>query len=355
MSRRKFQIKLPLRMKVNKAGDQESLNLNVFRNLHFYKLNHQKKAFQHFVKPLLSGIPLLDQVTLEYELNPKGGHRLDLMNVGSIVDKFFSDALVENGIIPDDDYKHLGKATFSFGRLCPEDPHVLVTIIETISRKGTPMRILLDQEEIRQALEAFIKTMGLPGAAGVELTVNDLGEVEAEILTNLRSVKASTNAESDSDEDDKNQSVNSTGESQSRKRGGRVPGSKNKPKADTNVQAPTSSGSTGSAQGAGDRATGSNSLFPEDGDESDENEGLEVGELDLSGDSFDSSDEERGDEEEEDDLFKTNRSSPRGNLSGDSASGSFEKPTTENDDGSDEEETSPTPVKSNRPSIFDAD
>lgn len=348
--RRKFQIKLPLRMKVNKAGDQESLNLNVFRNLHFYKLNHQKKAFQSFMKPLLSGIPPMETIRLEYQLNPKGGHRLDMMNVGSIVDKFFSDALVENGIIPDDDYKHLDKATFSFGRLCPEDPHVLVTIIETKPRKEAHMRILLDQEEIRQALEAFVQTMGLPGAAGVELTVNDDGEVEAEIMTNLRSAKKNVVVDEDDDED---QPVTSTEEPPRRKRGGRVPGSKNKPKVTADVQATAASGASGAAQGTGDSAGGSTSLFPEDGDESDEDEGLEVGELDLSGNGSDSFEGE-GDEDE-DDLFSTNGSSPRGNPSGDSDSGSSEDPDAENETGSDEEEASTAPVKSNRPSIFDAD
>jgi hypothetical protein len=349
--RRKFQIKLPLRMKVNKAGDQESLNLNVFRNLHFYKLNHQKKAFQVFVKPLLSGIPPMETIRLEYQLNPKGGHRLDMMNVGSIVDKFFSDALVENGIIPDDDYKHLDKATFSFGRLCPEDPHVLVTIIETKPRKETHMRILLDQEEIRQALEAFVQTMGLPGAAGVELTVNEDGEVEAEIMTNLRLIKAPTHAYPTSDESgDEDQSVTSSDEPPRRKRGGRVPGSKNKPKVSTDVQATASGGSSGASEGAGDGAVGKADLFSEDGDESDEDDGIEVGDLDISGDSSDSSGDEG--EEEDDDLFSTDGSSPRGNHSGDSDSGSSEDPTTE-DDESGEEETSAPAVK--RPSIFDAD
>jgi len=345
--RRKFQIKLPLRMKVNKAGDQESLNLNVFRNLHFYKLNYQKKAFQAFVKPLLSGIPPMETIRLLYQLNPKGGSRLDMMNVGSIIDKFFSDALVENGIIPDDDYKHLDQATFSFGRICPEDPHVLVTIIETLPRKETHMRILLDQEEIRSALEAFVQTMGLPGAAGVELTVNDDGDVEAEIMTNLRPVKAGALTV----EDYEGQPVTSTEEPPRRKRGGRVPGSKNKPKVNTNVQTTASSGSAGASEGVGRGAVTAGDLFPEDGDESDEDEeGLEVGELDIGGDGADSTE---GEGDEDDDLFSTKGSAPRGNPSGDSDSGSSEDPEAEDDDGSDEEETAAPAVK--RPSIFDAD
>jgi hypothetical protein len=343
--RRKFQIKLPLRMKVNKAGDQESLNLNVFRNLHFYKLNHQKKAFQAFVKPLLSGIPPMETIRLRYELNPKGGHRLDMMNVGSIIDKFFSDALVENGIIPDDDYKHLDKATFSFGRICPEDPHVLVTIIETEPRKETPMRILLDQSEIQSALEAFVKTMGLEGATGVELSlVGD--EIQAEIIMNGASGWTSINNAATQ------VSTTETTSDQSRKRGGRVPGSKNKPKVTTNVQATASGGSAGPSEGAGDGAIGKADLFSEDGDESDEDEdGLEVGDLDLSGDSSDSTE---GEGDEDDDLFSTDGSAPRGNPSGDSDSGSSEDPDAE-DDESGEEETSAPAVKSNRPSIFDAD
>jgi hypothetical protein len=336
---REFTIKLPMRMKINKHGELESLNLNVYRNLHFYKLNYQKKAFQDFVKPLLCGLPAMEAVSLHYEINPKGGSRLDTMNVGSIVDKFFSDALVINGIIPDDDYKHVVGNSFSFGSLCPENPHVLVTITETKPRKETPMRILLDQDEIQQALEAFVKTMGLPGASGVELTVNG-DEIQAEIIMNgvisgAVNVPSSTNTP--------------TSDQPPKRRGGRVLGSKNKPKEPVNVATDTEAGNDLSGSGAAESGEEEN-LDSEAEDEDDKSEGEG---FDLFGEGFGSSDEEA-------DGTGTSESSSgsksnRGNLFGDSDNGSSEDTNPDDEGPSSEAEAPQVTTGRKRPSIFDAD
>ena len=335
---RVFTIKLPMRMKVNKGGDLESLNLNVYRNLHFYKLNFQKKAFHDFVKPLLSGLPPMEAVKLHYQINPKGGSRLDTMNVGSVVDKFFSDALVLCGIIPDDDYKHVVKNDFEFGNLCPNDPHVLVTITETKPRKETPMRILLDQSEIQKALEAFVQTMGLEGATGVELTlVGD--EIQAEIIMNgiisvpttVTHTTTSTEATTD----------------QPRKRGGRVPGSKNKPKGDPDHVATTAEAGN-DLDGSGDAEAGED----EDQSESSEDQAEDKAPTTrLARSLFDGDDEADG----AGPTVETNRTDNRGNPSGVSDSESSED-TDPEDEGSDTKtEDAPVTTGKKRPSIFDAD
>ena len=335
---RVFTLKLPMRMKVNKQGDLESLNLNVYRNLHYYKLNYQKKAFQDFVKPLLLGLPKMEAISLHYEINPKGGSRLDTMNVGAIVDKFFSDALVMNQIIPDDDYKHVVGNTFCFGSHHPNDPHVLVTITETQTRKESPMRILLDQNEIRQALENFVQTMGLSGASGVELSIVG-DEIQAEII--MSGVTTGHDVE--------HTSTNiPTSDQPAKRRGGRVPGSKNKPKGQMNVAADSETGDDlfGTRDTEGGEEEDSDSETENDSDTSPTGS-------DLFGESSDDSDEENdgtGSEE------STNRSSSnRGNLFGDSDNGSSEasdNPETEGPSAS----TEKAPVTSRkRPSIFDAD
>lgn len=342
---RVFTIKLPMRMKTNKSGDLESLNLNVFRNLHFYKLNYQKKAFQAYVKPLLSGLPSMEAVTLHYEVNPKGGSRLDTMNVGSIVDKFFSDALVENGIIPDDDYKHVVGNSFSFGSLHPLDPHVLVTITETNRRKETPMRILLDQDEIQAALEAYVQTMGLQGASGVELTVNG-DEVQAEIIMHGVISGAVLMAPS-------NPNPPAQTDGQPRKRGGRVLGSKNKPKggqadavegtAPIRIDLDGAGSSDGEEEGAegGDDENGDSDLTPSQG---------------ISGvgsSLFDGPNEADGTGPEE-----SKGDTHRGNLFGDSEDGSSETDSPDNKGlrtAEEAEDVKSKPVAARRPSIFDED
>jgi hypothetical protein len=333
---REFTIKLPMRMKINKYGELESLNLNVYRNLHFYKLNYQKKAFQLFVKPFLSGLPPMEAVSLHYEINPKGGSRLDTMNVGSIVDKFFSDALVENGIIPDDDYKHVVGNSFSFGSLHPENPHVLVTITETQLRKVTPMRILLDQSEIQQALETFVQSMGLTGASGVELSIVG-DEIQAEIMMNGLGGWSSIN--------DAITSTDTATDQPPKRRGGRVPGSKNKPKGLTDVAATSKAGNDLDGSGDTEAGEGEDQDQPTEGD--DNSEGSAVN---LFGEGSGTSDEEddgTGTEE------SPSGSSPRGNLFGDSDSESSEA-TDPDEEGSNTKAEAP-PVNRKRPSIFDAD
>jgi hypothetical protein len=325
-------------MKVNKGGELESLNLNVYRNLHFYKLNFQKKAFHDSVKPLLSGLPSMEAISLHYQINPKGGSRLDTMNVGSIVDKFFSDALVLCGIIPDDDYKHVVRNDFEFGKLCPNDPHVLVTITETKPRKETPMRILLDQSEIQKALEAFVQTMGLPGATGVELSlVGD--EIQAEIIMNgvisiPSTVTVQTNSTDTTD--------------QPRKRGGRVPGSKNKPKGD-NTDVATTAEAGDDLDGSGDSEAGED----EDSSESteDEAESQSPAVRSVRSSLFDSDDET----DEAGPTVETDRIDNRGNPSGASESESSETSDPDDEGSNTETEAAPMTTGKKRPSIFDAD
>ena len=135
------------------------------------------------------------------------------MNVGSIIDKYLSDALVAEGKIPDDDHDHVIFNSFSFGGLVPMDGHAIVKIIELKPRKEDPMRILLDQEDIQKALDAYAATLnlGMP-TTGVELSVTDDGEIEAEVLMGESTPKAkrrvgrprkeAANVEADSDDGD---------------------------------------------------------------------------------------------------------------------------------------------------------
>jgi len=53
-----------------------------------------------------------------------------LGNVLSVHQKYFEDALVELGCIPDDDYKHIVRTTFVFGEKDKNDPRVIITVKE---------------------------------------------------------------------------------------------------------------------------------------------------------------------------------------------------------------------------------
>lgn len=144
-----------MRMNVSKSK-VKPLNMNVYRNLHFHSLNYQKKAFKELVEPLLRDLPRMEQIELRYQIFPKTKRLFDVVNVASIVDKYFSDALSEIGIIPDDNYLHIPDVRIGFGGFADEE-YVLVTITET---KGTDMKLsmtaTLTTEEIQQAVAAWV-------------------------------------------------------------------------------------------------------------------------------------------------------------------------------------------------------
>lgn len=93
-----------------KVGNKKiALNLNTYRNLHYQVNNKAKRIFK---KKLLDEYPELAtikayRVNINYVIYPNNYRKFDTMNVISIVDKYFLDALVEIGCIPDDDYDYV--------------------------------------------------------------------------------------------------------------------------------------------------------------------------------------------------------------------------------------------------------
>lgn len=200
-------MRLPSYVNVSKKTTK-ACNLNVYRNLHHHHLNTQKKNFKDEVSPVVSQLPRMDKIWIHYKIFAPTARTLDTMNVGSIVDKYFSDALTELGRIPDDNYKHIVFSSFSFGGINKLDGHAIATIYEL--EKEKPMRILLDQSDIQTALDNHVQTLGLSGVSGVALSVNDAGKVEAEVLMG--------------------DAVASEPAPKPKNKGGRPKGSRNKPK-----------------------------------------------------------------------------------------------------------------------------
>ena len=120
-------ITLPITLPQSKEKNFH-LNMNVYRNAHFHTLNAVKVRFQETVAPLIKHLPTLNQVSLSYELFPGSARTVDIANVCSIVDKFFSDSLVNLGYLPDDNYKHVLGVQYLFGAIDKGNPRVEVTI-----------------------------------------------------------------------------------------------------------------------------------------------------------------------------------------------------------------------------------
>ena len=234
-TQREFKLKLPMRFRTS-SKKVTALNLNVYRNLHYRSLTALKHKAQDHGKKLLreAKVPPLGRIRLRYQVFIKTKRELDISNVCSIVDKFFSDTLQHAGIIEDDNWKFIDDVSFGFGGFSTEE-HVLVTITEIEPRKGNAMRILLDEDEIQKALEDFVATLGLQNVTGVDLSTDDDGNVTAEVLMGEAKAKPKT------------------------KRGGRQPGSKNKPKepvedVDVSGEDSDAGDGTGDAEPAEDEA-----------------------------------------------------------------------------------------------------
>lgn len=108
-----------------------SLNLNQYRNAHFYKLNNAKIEYKAFMRSQIELLPELPAIRLTYVVYPKTNREFDISNVCSIVDKFFSDALVELGKLPDDNFKFISEVVYKFGEKDKDNPRVEI-IIETL-------------------------------------------------------------------------------------------------------------------------------------------------------------------------------------------------------------------------------
>lgn len=121
-----YKLSLPLKLALNNKTFY--LNLNVYRNTHFYLLNKAKHQFKEEIASQLKDLPKFNQIELTYIIYPATKRLFDLANVGSIVDKFFCDALVELGHLPDDNYTYLKKVSFSFGSVDKSNPRAEVHI-----------------------------------------------------------------------------------------------------------------------------------------------------------------------------------------------------------------------------------
>jgi len=123
-----YELIVPLRTMVGKKWF--SLNLNHFRNAHYQILNQAKKNFKELIRPQLHKLPILGKITIHYTIYYKDKRKFDLDNIVSVIAKFTQDALVENGIIEEDNYTIVIGSSNSFGGISKDNPRCQITITE---------------------------------------------------------------------------------------------------------------------------------------------------------------------------------------------------------------------------------
>lgn len=111
------------------------LNMNNIHTMHHQQYNGIKKK----MKKLISEIGLdfyYDNWKVHYGIHLPDRLKRDVANVGSIVDKFVCDAIVELGHAPDDNYHHLQHVTYEYmGYDEDKKGYVVVTITEVDDHK----------------------------------------------------------------------------------------------------------------------------------------------------------------------------------------------------------------------------
>ena len=106
--------KLPTLIRLNKKTTF-SLNLNQYRNAHFHILNKAKVLFEEAIADQVIKLPKMERLIITYFYFNGTKRQSDVANICSVVDKFFSDTLVNKGIIEDDNFDVLEGVTYRYG------------------------------------------------------------------------------------------------------------------------------------------------------------------------------------------------------------------------------------------------
>ena len=124
-----WKVVSPLNIDISK-NKRFTLNLNVYRNAHYFTLNKVKHRYKEILLPQLEQLPRFNHITLEYVLYPRTKVLCDVANICCIVDKFFCDALVETKHLEDDNYTVIKDISYKFGARDKVNPRVDIYINE---------------------------------------------------------------------------------------------------------------------------------------------------------------------------------------------------------------------------------
>ncbi len=105
-------------------------NLNVYRNMHYFKLDKEKKKWEVLVHRWIAeqDIVPMQQIHMVYEFWFKTNIEHDPDNYACCA-KFINDGIVSAGILPRDNFKHIKSLTVVEGGICKQ-PYILVHLRE---------------------------------------------------------------------------------------------------------------------------------------------------------------------------------------------------------------------------------
>ena len=115
--------------RINTKDRRIALNLNIYRNLHYQINNHIKDEYRKLMASQLTGVVYENGIdTLEMHLYKPSKRKIDRSNILCIVEKFFCDAMVYYGCIPDDNDDHIGSTIYKSLGIDKKNPRVEIFI-----------------------------------------------------------------------------------------------------------------------------------------------------------------------------------------------------------------------------------
>lgn len=114
----------------SKLGKKYHLNLNNYRNWRSAVSNNLKKKYKEIVSSQLIGKKLKHPVEIKFTYIKGQNRKVDRANVLSVHEKFFCDALVECGCLPDDNDLYIKKTTYVSKGVDPGNGRVEIEITE---------------------------------------------------------------------------------------------------------------------------------------------------------------------------------------------------------------------------------
>lgn len=126
----KFTAPLYIILAKSSKGKKYHLNLNNYRNWRSAVSNNLKKKYKEIVSSQLIGKKLKHPIEIKFIYIKSQNRKVDRANVLSVHEKFFCDALVECGCLPDDNDIYITKTTYVSNGVEPGNGRVEIEITE---------------------------------------------------------------------------------------------------------------------------------------------------------------------------------------------------------------------------------
>ena len=114
-----------------KKPKKVAVNINWYRNAHHIELNNAKKMYSELMKEQISSFEPLQEgvkIRVHYQYYSARNNNPDLDNFVSAAKKFFQDAMVNHGFIPDDNVNVIYKNSEEYRGVDKENPRVVARV-----------------------------------------------------------------------------------------------------------------------------------------------------------------------------------------------------------------------------------